>query len=569
MNTAVSSLFRVPVIQNMLIGHSCKQYYAGDAMKTLVVRPGSEIVEKTFRGPWPPGLNHLERLYREPGEFCRGVVQHAIFSHSSSLAVGTLLNKMGEDVEYLDVPLEFGLPLTEELNEQKGEKIAEYIARGGYDVVGISCTFALEGVATKRVANAAKNALEDVTVVVGGYQAASVARDMMEKTPSIDVVVLSDFEPIAELLYQSFEGTIPVSSVPNILYRENGTICGSERIPLTVTPEDLPVYDYSLVKKYLPKYAVFVVEASRGCPYQCTFCQEKVLRHLHTVKDANVVVEETIDTANYVAQTTDHVTILYCDALWGVNPQWVKDFCLQLAERKDEITSSGFGWFIEGRVGQFDAEALSLMKKAGCIAIAYGVESLSSKMLNIMNKTRNTQKYIASVFDTAERTTEAGIHAALLFLLGMPGETPSTLEETLTVMKRLPLEKENLHVKFGLPAILHGTLLDKQIHDPQFVEEHGVRLLGENDWEKGYFPRHTLLFDPSRELSASEMTDFFLDIVGGTRGIPASLEKQFETHKEVRAVLDQDEISADNLVRLGRFLDFSGGWPDGSEDTVE
>lgn len=538
-------------------------------MKTLVVRPGSEIVEKTFRGPWPPELNHLERLYREPGEFCRGVVQHAIFSHSSSLAVGTILKQAGENVEYLDVPLEFGLPLTEELNTKKGEKIAEYIAGGGYDVVGISCTFALEGVATRRIAEAAKRAIKDVTVVVGGYQAASVARDMMEKTPSIDVIVLSDFEPIAEKLYASFRGKIPVSSVPNVMYRENGTIRGSERIPLSVNPEDLPIYDYSLVRKYLPKYAVFVVEASRGCPHRCTFCQEKVLRQLHTVKDAHVVVEETIDTANYVAQVTDHVTILYCDALWGVSPKWVKDFCSQLADRKDEITSSGFGWFIEGRVGQFGAEALSLMKKAGCIAIAYGVESLSPKMLNIMNKTRTPEKYIASVFDTAKNTSKAGIHAALLFLLGMPGETPSTIEETLTVMKRLPLEKENIHAKFGLPAILHGTSLDKQIHDPQFVEGHGVRLLGENDWEKGYFPRHTLLFDPSRELSASEMTDIFLDIIGGTRGIPASLEKQFEIHNEVKAVLDQDEISPDNLVRLGRFLDFSGGWPDVSEEKVE
>jgi anaerobic magnesium-protoporphyrin IX monomethyl ester cyclase len=535
-------------------------------MKTLVVRPGSGIVEKTLRGPWPPELSHLEKLYKEPGEFCRGAVQHAFFSHSSSLAVGTVLRKMGEDVEYVDVPLEFGIPFTEELNRKRGERIEKFIARGGYDVVGISCTTCLEGVTTRMIAEAAKRAREDITVVVGGYQAASVARDMMETIPAIDVIVLTDFEPIAEQLYASFCGTIPVCTVPNVMYRENGRIHGSERILLKVNPEDIPVYDYTLVEKYLPHYTVFVIEASRGCPYDCTFCQEKVIRKRHTAKDPHAVVEETVNTANYIAHAVKNVAILYCDALWGAHPKWVKDFCTQLRDRKDEIISKKFGWFIEGRVGQFDAEALSLMKKSGCIAIAYGVESLSPNMLTIMNKAKNPHTYITSVFQTVQNTLQAGIHAALLFLLGLPGETPSTIEETLTAVRKLPLEEESLHVKVCLPAVLSGTSLDKQLHNPHFIEEYGTRLLGENHWEKSYFPRHTLLFDPSRELSAFEMTDIFLDIIHGTRGIPPSLEKQLEKFEEVGAILEQDEISADNLERLGRFLDFSGGWPDATED---
>jgi len=540
---------------------------AGDVMKTLVVRPGAEIVEKTFRGPWPPELNHLERLYKESGEFCRGLVQHAVFSHSSSLAVGTILKNMGEEVEYLDVPLEFGLPLTEKLNTKKGERIQKYIAERGYDVVGISCTTTFEGLATRRIAEAAKSALEEVTVVVGGYQAISVARDMMERIPAIDVIVLSDFEPVAEQLYRSFYGKIPIKNVPNVMYRENSTICISEQIPVRVNPDSLPVYDYSLVEKYLPVYTAFVIEASRGCPYDCTFCQEKVVRQLYTAKDAHAVVEETIKTCNYVRKFTDYVAILYCDALWGASSKWVKEFCSELAERRCEIASDGFGWFIEGRVGQFNAETLSLMKKSGCKAIAYGVESLSPEMLQTMNKTKNPKEYISSVFETAEKTLKVGIHTALLFLLGLPGETPTTIEETLTAVRRLPLENRSLHIKVCLPAVLPGTSLDNQLHDPQFTAEHGVRLLAENDWEEGYFPRHTLLFDPSRELSASEMTDIFLDIIHGACSVPASLEKQLEMYKEVGAVLEQDEISAENLVRLGKFLDFSGGWPDVPEES--
>ncbi|KYK32889.1 MAG: hypothetical protein AYK19_14760 [Theionarchaea archaeon DG-70-1] len=528
-------------------------------MKTLVVRPGSEIVEKTLRGPWPLELAHLERLYTEPGEFCRAFVQHATIAHSSSLAVGTVLKNRGEHVEYLDIPLEFGIPLREESKKKRREKIKEYIAQGKYDVVGISCTTTCEGVATQGVAEAAKQL--DVPVVVGGYQAASAAYDMMEKIPSIDVIMLSDFELVVEKLYQFLDGEIPVSAVPNIVYRENGRIRGSERIHMKIHSEDLPKYDYSLVENYIPNYSLFVVEASRGCPYDCSFCQEKVVRQLYTVKDAAVVVEETIDTANYLAHFKDSVSLLYSDALWGAHPQWVKDFCLQLAERKDEITS-GFGWIIESRIGWFDEETLSLMKKAGCMSIAYGVESLSPKMLAIMNKTKDPRKYITSVFDTVEKTLTQGIHTGLLFLLGMPGETHSTVEETIHLMKKLPLDSKILHYRISLPAVLPGTLLDKQVHDPEVVEEYGLTLLGENDWEKAYFPRHTLLFNPSRELSAAEMTDIYLDIVSGACGIPVSLEKKLEVFEEVRTILDNDEISPAHVTELGRFLDFSRGWPD-------
>jgi len=521
-------------------------------MKTLLIRPGVGIVEKTLRGPWPPELDYLEKMYKEPGLLFRGLISMEGFSHSPTLAVGTVLRKLGEDVEYLDIPYEFGIPLREELNDKRSEKIKEYIARGGYDVVGISCTSTLEGLTTKGVAEAAKRVSKDVTIVVGGYQAASDAVNMMEKIPAIDVMVLSDFEPIAEQLYQSFTGKIPLKTVPNVVYRENGTIRASEKKYIKVDPEDLPVYDYSLVEKYIPKYTMFIVEASRGCPFDCSFCQEKVLRTSYTVKDAHIAVNEIIDTANYIAQVTEPVLLIYCDPLWGANPRWVKTFCSELAERKDEITTDKVGWLVGARIGQFDDEALSLLKRAGCITIGYGVESLSPKMLTIMNKTRDPHTYINSVFDTVEKMIRAKMHMMLTFILGLPGETPSTIEETLTSLRRLPLENEYIHLKLGLPVALRKTLLDAQIHDPDYAEKYGVTIHDEYDWEKAYLPRFTPLFDPSRELSASQLADIFLDLIHGARGFSGSLGKHPDVFKEVGAILYKDHISPEELAEWSR-----------------
>ncbi|MBU7017044.1 MAG: cobalamin B12-binding domain-containing protein [Theionarchaea archaeon] len=523
-------------------------------MKTLLVRPGSEVVERTLRGPWPPELNHLSRLYREHGVLYRGLAALQILSHSSTLAVGTKLKNMGEDVAYLDVPLEFGVPLTEEMNRVRHEKVEDFIAEGRYDVVGISCTSSSEAVAAREIAGAAKKVSPDICVVVGGYQATAEARSFMEKIPAIDVVVLSDFEPIAEQLYKSLDEGSSLKGISNIMYREKKDICVSERKHIKLNPEDLPVFDYSLVERYMPFYVYIALESSRGCPYKCSYCQEKVLRNAYTAKAPDIAADELISTANYVLKFSDLAIIFYSDALWGLNPKWVKSFSAHVVERRDEIKTDKYGWIVEARVGQFDEEALTLMKKAGCMSVGYGVESFSLKMLTLMNKTEDPKKYIGSVFNSVEETKKAGIQPALFFLFGLPGETPETLQETVDTIRKLPtIDDEDFHIGPSLAHPYPSTLLDEQIHDPAFVAEYGVKILDENDWEKCYIPRLTMLFDPSRTLSAVQMADFYLKLVHGDLGIPV-IEKRLQAFKDVRNLSDKNEISPADFQRYVRIL---------------
>jgi radical SAM superfamily enzyme YgiQ (UPF0313 family) len=172
-------------------------------------------------------------------------------------------------------------------------------------------------------------------------------------------------------------------------------------------------------------------------------------------------------------------------------------------------------------------------------------------MLTMMKKTKDPQKYITTVYETAEKTLAHDIQTMLFFLFGIPGETHETINETLAMMRSLPLEKENFHIGLSLAHPLRGTLLDEQVHNPQFVKEHGVKILDENDWKKAYIPRLTLLFDPSRDLSAAELANIYLDLINGTLGIPV-FEKQLEMFKEVRTLLGKIEISPEGLERWSR-----------------
>ncbi len=154
-------------------------------MKTLAVRPGVEVVEKTLRGPWPPELSHLDRLYKEHAVLFRALGALQTLSHSSTIAVGAVLKELGEEGEYLDLPFEFGVPLTENLNRKRHEKITEYITKGGYDVVGPLCISAFECVATQRIA---EGRVRDLSITVDHNEFTSMAQTLVELSKKYSAV---------------------------------------------------------------------------------------------------------------------------------------------------------------------------------------------------------------------------------------------------------------------------------------------------------------------------------------------------------------------------------------------
>jgi radical SAM superfamily enzyme YgiQ (UPF0313 family) len=516
-------------------------------MKLLLVRPGPEIVEKTLFGPWNPNLN-LEPLYTQPGEMFRFLCMFQIVSSTPLLAIGSWLKTHGEQVEILEVPLEFGLPLRENQNRERRDRICEYFERTRYDVVGISCTSTFESLASVNVAEAAKEVQPDAAVILGGYQAGAVAEDLMRTTGAIDITVLSDFEPIGNRLIQALKEECSIGEVPNVVYRDNGQI---KHTPYQVQPVNLdeqPYYDFSLVEKYLPYYIMFSIESSRGCTYKCTYCQEGTFRHYYAVKKPERAVDEIVEASNFIASHSNLAYFYYSDPLWGLKRSWVRQFCEGLIERHDEIKLKRFGWFTCTRVGHLKDTEFQLLKKAGCANIGYGIESLSPQMLKGIGRAGDYQKYLKDVHETVDLTLKHNIQMYVSIMVGMPGETPETLQETLTGLKKLPIEDELLRVFVFLAYPLPKTMLEQQLQNEEFVKEMGIRIRDTPDWRKGYFPKVTPLFDPSPELTVEELTTFYLDLSNGNLGIPSFI-KRLEALRGVKEILKKNEITPEDYLR--------------------
>jgi radical SAM superfamily enzyme YgiQ (UPF0313 family) len=165
---------------------------------------------------------------------------------------------------------------------------------------------------------------------------------------------------------------------------------------------------------------------SRGCPFGCTYCSTSAYwGRLWRPRSAKNVIEE----IEYILQKMPFVEeIFFYDDTFTVDNQRVIDIC-------DMIIKKGIKLRLKcsGRVDRVSREMLIKMKEAGFVDIAYGIESGSAQMLKSMHKCI-TKEQIKNAIDM---TNEVGLIWHGYMLVGCPGETWETIDESVAFMKTL------------------------------------------------------------------------------------------------------------------------------------
>jgi len=137
----------------------------------------------------------------------------------------------------------------------------------------------------------------------------------------------------------------------------------------------------------------------------------------------------------------------------------------------DEILRRGLQtqWTSFARVDTVSEDLLRRMKAAGCTAVSFGIESANSGILKTIRKRITLDQVVAAI----NKCTDAGVTPYASFILGLPGETPDTLRETLDFGKRL--EDQGLIYGFHFLAPFPGTEVRER------AAELGLRILA-SDW---------------------------------------------------------------------------------------
>jgi radical SAM superfamily enzyme YgiQ (UPF0313 family) len=308
------------------------------------------------------------------------------------------------------------------------------------DVVGIT-TMTLTLLDVIETVRAVKRVDGDIQVVLGGPHAHLYPTETIH-LPGVDYVVLGEGERSFPELLGRLGDRRGLKDVKGLVFRDgDGKVVNTGMRDFLEDLDDIPFPARHLVpyRKYSSLMArrtpITTMITSRGCPYQCTFCDRPHLGKRFRARTALNVVDEMEE----CTRMGIHEFLIYDDT-FTIDRERVLAICEEITRRRLDI-----GWDIRARVNTIDEELLGRLKGANCERIHFGVEAGTDSVLRTLLKGMT----VGQAHEVFRATRRAGISTLGYFMLGSPGETLKEIEETMRVMKSL--DPDFVHVTILTP----------------------------------------------------------------------------------------------------------------------
>jgi len=326
-------------------------------------------------------------------------------------------------------------------------------------LVGIT-SFSLNLSVASKILKAVKRLCPDTTTVWGGPHASFDDEDILQNHPWVDAIIRGEGEETLLKMVERVMGNGSFEGLSGITWRKpDGTLRRNPSRPFREDLDRLPRPAWHLLK--LSQYRAFgdgaSIITSRGCPHRCVFCVGRKMIGAHgRFRSPTAVVDEMEALISLGFQR-----IRVEDDLFTFRKDRALAICRELDRRGLSVR-----WRAYARVDTVDAELLAWMRKTGCERILFGAESGSPEILRRVRKGITPEQTRRAV----QMTREAGIGVLASFVLGLPGETPQTLRQTLEFA-------DSLGVPYSLNLLTPyvGTEIRER------AAEWGINILS-NDW---------------------------------------------------------------------------------------
>lgn len=160
------------------------------------------------------------------------------------------------------------------------------------------------------------------------------------------------------------------------------------------------------------------LRTARGCAYSCSFCGYPIRAGKYTYTRIETVEKE----LNYIKSLGTVKNLAFIDDTFNVPLDRFKELLRMMIRNQ-----YNFNWFSYLRCQHMDEETVQLMKESGCKGVFLGIESGSPQILENMNKHATVDKYREGI----RLLNEAGILSFASFIVGFPGETDKTVQQTI------------------------------------------------------------------------------------------------------------------------------------------
>jgi anaerobic magnesium-protoporphyrin IX monomethyl ester cyclase len=260
-------------------------------------------------------------------------------------------------------------------------------------------------------------------LIAGGPHVTIYPEEVIEQ--GADIAVMGEAEGIFVELVKKIVSEKKLDKIKGIVYKENGKIKKNPMAePIDIDKLPLPdkdlfrKEDYIKIKEEINNFGGILT--SRGCPGRCTFCYHSLFGKCFRCRSAKNVFDEVLGLHKRYGITHIH----FIDDAFTVNKKRLIELCDMFIEAKLPIE-----WVCATRIDFLDEEMISKMKKAGCVMISLGVESLISSSLIKMKKTSNPQWYIKHTRDILLWCYNEKIRVGVNILTGFPWNAPREIRE--------------------------------------------------------------------------------------------------------------------------------------------
>jgi radical SAM superfamily enzyme YgiQ (UPF0313 family) len=267
-------------------------------------------------------------------------------------------------------------------------------------------------------------------VIFGGSHVYYFLEDAMQHC---DYAVLCDAESVAARLFHAVAANQPVDSIPAVAWHENGTVRKTapdpqaQRYQGITNLELIKGYPESIRRRKWTGWAPVVFQATRGCPFHCSFCvTPELFNRQFYVRPVEEVVTDLKDKLRY---TKD---VYFVDNNFGGNLKFVHQFCEELAREGIRMNATAYVRYEFAH----HPDLLDLMRRVGFNRLLVGIESFVDGTLHDLDKRQS----FAAVRDAIRVFQKHGFQTTGTFIMGVGNETPETAVRYADVAIKLDLD---------------------------------------------------------------------------------------------------------------------------------
>ena len=371
--------------------------------------------------------------------------------------VASALDAAGHQVRFLDLCFE----------RNPTVKAAAVARRFDPDVIGVSVRNIdnSDSIALRHYTPEARDILHALRLtaprarIIAGGAAFGVAPEALFRDLGVDYAVAGDGERASVALVNALASSAPIDSLPGLVREQDGVVAFTppgEDADLDSLPRPA-LHRWIDLARYQRHGATIPIQTKRGCVYKCVYCTYRNVEGWgYRTRDPELVADEIEELKRKAG--IRHFD--FVDSTFNSPPGHALQVCEAITRRRlgVQLDTTNF------TPAAAPDELLSAMKTAGFRSLGITAESASDSVLAKLEKGFSAAK----VREVAERVERHGLRTLWIFLVGGPGETRQTVEETLQFARWRLGRGDAVYVTVGL-RIYPGTTLHRTAIAEGFV----------------------------------------------------------------------------------------------------